>query len=117
MYSWSRTALLAMLVGTMAAAASAQSPTPRGATQEGRRLALGKCDACHVVAADQQYLPLLPHYAPTFFDVANRPDTSAESLEAFLAHPHSYQSMPSPDLTSTEVADLAAYILSLRGRQ
>lgn len=116
MWSRSWTALLPMLVGAMAAAAGAQQPTPRGVAQEGRRLALSKCDVCHIVAADQQYLPLLSHYAPSFYDVAKKPDTSSESLEAFLAHPHSYENMPSPDLTPAQVVDLVSYILSLRGR-
>jgi mono/diheme cytochrome c family protein len=106
---------LAMLLGATAAA-SAQQPAGHSAAQEGRRLALSKCDVCHIVAAGQQYPPLLSHYAPSFYDVANRQNTNAPSLETFLAHPHSYESMPSPDLTPAQAADLAAYILSLRGR-
>jgi mono/diheme cytochrome c family protein len=106
----------ALLVAAMAPAMSAQQPTQRSAAQEGRRLALSKCDVCHVVASDQQYRPLLSHYAPSFNEVANRPDNSAQSLQAFLAHPHTYENMPSPDLTPAQVADLVAYILSLRGR-
>ena len=108
--------MLALLVGAMAAAASAQQPVHRSAAQEGRRVALGKCDACHVVASDQLYPPLLSHYAPSFYDVANMPTANAQSLEAFLAHPHWYESMPFPDLTPDQVTDLTAYILSLRGR-
>jgi hypothetical protein len=48
--------------------------------------------------------------------VANRPNTTAQSLEAFLAHPHGYQSMPYPELTPAQVTDLVSYIVSLRGR-
>jgi mono/diheme cytochrome c family protein len=98
------------------ATASAQQPTQRSAAHEGRRFALSKCDVCHIVAADQEYRPLLSNYAPSFYDVANRPNTTAESLEAFLARPHSYENMPSPDLTPAQVADLVSYILSQRGR-
>jgi mono/diheme cytochrome c family protein len=105
------------LVGAMAAEASAQQqPASRGRVQEGHRLALSKCDACHVVASDQQYPPLLSHYAPSFQDVANRPNTTAQSLEAFLAHSHTFENMPYPDLTPAQVADLVSYIFSLRGR-
>ena len=108
---------LAMFVGAMSAAASAQQqPARRGGAQEGHRLALSKCDVCHVVASDQQYQPLLSHYAPSFYDVANRPNTTAQSLEAFLAHPHGYQSMPYPELTPAQVTDLVSYIVGLRGR-
>ncbi len=106
---------MALLVGGMTAA-SAQQPSHRSAAQEGRRLALGKCDVCHVVASDQLYPPLLSHYAPSFYDVANMPTSNLQSLEAFLAHPHWYESMPSPDLTPDQVTDLTAYILSLRGQ-
>jgi mono/diheme cytochrome c family protein len=113
---WSRTVILAMLVGVMAAAASGQQPAHRSAAQEGRRLALGKCDVCHVVASDQQYPPLISHFAPNFYDVANMPTTNAQSLEAFLAHRHWYETMPSPELTPDQVADLTSYILGLRGR-
>ena len=60
--------------------------------------------------------PLLSHYAPSFYDVANRPNTTAQSLQAFLAHPHSYQSTPYPDLTPIQASDIVSYILSLRGR-
>jgi hypothetical protein len=100
----------------MAATTSAQQPAHQSAAQEGRRLAISKCDVCHVVASNQPYRPLLSHYAPSFYDVANWPETNAESLQAFLAHPHLYENMPSPDLTLAQVANLTAYILSLRGR-
>jgi mono/diheme cytochrome c family protein len=115
-FRMNRTTVLALLVGAMATTASAQTPAHRSAAQEGRRLALSKCDVCHVVAADQQYRPLISHYAPSFYDVANRTSTNADSLQAFLAHPHTYENMPSPDLTPAQVANLTAYILSLRGR-
>jgi mono/diheme cytochrome c family protein len=109
------TAFLVVLAGAIAAA-NAQQPGHRDAAREGRRLALSKCDVCHVVVSHQQYPPLLHGYAPSFLEVANRPDTNLESVEAFLAHPHTYEDMPSPDLTPAQVADLAAYIVSLRGR-
>jgi mono/diheme cytochrome c family protein len=108
--------LLTMLLAVFAAAANAQQPGSRADAQEGRRLALGKCDACHVVASDQPYPPLLSHYAPSFYDVANKPDINAKALEAFLAHPHWHEIMPPADLTSAQVSALTANILSLRGR-
>jgi mono/diheme cytochrome c family protein len=105
-----------VLSGTIAVTATAQQgPDHRGSAQEGKRLALGKCDVCHVVASDQLYQPLLSHYAPSFHDVANRPKTTAQSLQAFLAHPHSYENMPYPDLTPAQVTDIINYILTLRG--
>ena len=83
--------------------------------RDARRPAFGaeqvRCLSHH--CPDQQYLPLLFHYALSFYDVASRPNTSLKSLEAFLAHPYSYETMPSPDLTPAQATDLAAYILSL----
>jgi mono/diheme cytochrome c family protein len=109
------TTALAFLVGATAAGASAQEPAQPSAEQQGRRLALSKCDVCHIVASDQQIRPLIPHYAPSFYEVADRPNTTAQSLRAFLAKPHSYEDMPSPDLTPAQVSELVRYILSLRG--
>jgi hypothetical protein len=44
---------LAMFIGAMGAAASAQQqPARRGGAQEEHRLALSKCDVCHIVASD-----------------------------------------------------------------
>jgi mono/diheme cytochrome c family protein len=104
-----------VLISVMSVMARAQqTPDTHGDAYQGRRLALGKCDVCHVVASDQLYQPLLSHYAPSFYDVANRPSTTAQSLEAFLAHPHRYENMPSPDLTSAQIAEIVSYILTPR---
>jgi mono/diheme cytochrome c family protein len=99
-----------------AAAANAQQPLLRGDPREGRRLARDRCETCHIVAADQEIKPLVPNYGPSFFDVASRPGTNAESIESFLLHRHRFGNMPSPDLTAAQAADLASYILSLKGR-
>jgi mono/diheme cytochrome c family protein len=107
--------IFVMLSAIAATATAEQRPDHRSSAQEGKHLALGKCDVCHVVASDQLYQPLLSHYAPSFYDVANRPNTTAQSLQAFLAHPHSYENMPYPDLTPAQVTDIISYILTLRG--
>jgi hypothetical protein len=107
-----------VFIGATAATANAQQqPAHQSSVQQGHRLALGKRDVCHAVAADQQYQPLLSHYAPSFYEVANRPNTTVQSLEAFLAHHQSFEKMPFPELTPTQVSDLVSYIISLRGRR
>jgi hypothetical protein len=60
--------------------------------------------------------PLVPGYASSFFDVANKPSITAQSLEEFLAHRHPYGNMPYPELNAAQVSDLVSYILSLRNR-
>jgi len=112
-----RSAGVAIVIGLSAAPAGAQHPTPRNPIEEGHRLALNKCDACHIVASDQQFRPLLANYAPSFYGVANRPTTDARSLTAYLSQPHNYSGMPYPDLTPAEVTAIVSYILSLRGQQ
>lgn len=88
----------------------------RGSAAAGRQLALHNCDSCHVVAADQD-LPPIPNYAPRFFEIAARPGISAESLQDFLSQEHPMSKMPYSRLTPKQLADVTAYILSLRGRQ
>ena len=41
--------------------------------------------------------------------------TTGHSLQAFLAHPPSYENMPYPDLTPAQVTDIISYILTVRG--
>jgi mono/diheme cytochrome c family protein len=103
-------------VATAAAAASAQNAPHRGDPQAGHQLAVRACDTCHIVAANQEIRPLVPGYAPSFFDVAKKPGITAQSLEEFLAHGHPYAKMPYPELTSAQVTEIVSYILSLRGR-
>ena len=117
MYKLTLVFILMLASSSLTVAADAQSASGHGSTQEGHRLALSKCDVCHVVASDQQYQPLLSHYAPSFSDISNRPNTTTQSLEAFLAHHHSFEKMPFPDLTPTQASDLVSYIISLRGRR
>jgi mono/diheme cytochrome c family protein len=50
--------------------------------------------------------------APAFKPIAAMPSTTEYSLSAFLQTPHA--TMPDLALTSTDISDLAAYILSLR---
>ncbi len=109
--------VITAFAGAWVTAAVAQSPpSGRADPQAGQRLALRVCDACHIVASNQEMRPLVSRYAPSFFDVANRPNTTAPSLRAFLAHPHPLGNMPYPELSAAQIADVSLYILSLRGR-
>jgi len=105
-----------LLLGYAAGVASAQQAGYRGGAAAGREVALYNCDACHIVAANQELRPLIGNYAPSFFDIANKPATTRASLREFLSHTHAYANMPYPDLAPRDLADVVAYILSLRGR-
>jgi hypothetical protein len=105
------------LVGALATGSLAQQSAYRGSIPAGRVFAVYNCDGCHVVAANQDLRPLISGSAPSFISIANKPDTTEASLRAFLAHTHAYANMPYPDLAAPDLANVLAYILSLRGRQ
>ncbi len=91
----------------------------------GSQLAFGEhvarivCSACHVVAKDQEFPPILNHPAPDFAEIANRPGTSMETLQHFVLNTHwdvdkLPMSMPNPMLTKDEARAVSRYIMSLR---
>ena len=99
--------------------ATASSPTPELA--RGEHVALLVCAACHVVAKDQEYPPLLTEATPTFVDIAKRPGVSAYTLQHFITNTHwdgekIPMSMPNPMLSKKDVQAVSQYILSLRSR-
>jgi len=73
------------------------------------------------VAKEQEFPPILNWPTPSFFDVANRPGVSLESLQRFITQTHwdtdkLPMSMPNPQLTNQQTRAVAYYILSLRSR-
>lgn len=88
---------------------------------QGEHIARLVCSACHVVATDQEYPPLLNQATPGFAEIANRPGVTAESLQRFITSTHwdvdkLPMSMPNPMLTKAETQAVSRYILSLRNR-
>jgi mono/diheme cytochrome c family protein len=111
--------LLWLLIGN--APSSAAEPRHAAAIVRGEHIARIVCSACHVVAKDQEYPPILDMPGPTFYDVANRPGTTAKSLRHFIASTHwdmqtIPMTMPNPMLTPEDTRAVALYILSLRAR-
>ena len=102
-------AAAAMLASTGMAAAR-----DKGNARAGRIFADYNCESCHIISADQELRPLLGGVAPGFAVIANRSDTTPETLRAFLSRSHAYSNMPYPDLTAPDLANVVAYILSLR---
>ena len=93
---------------TKAAAAAAETSP---AMYHGVALVAQVCAQCHDVGLGTK--PELASAAPAFADVANRPETTAESLTQWMRsakHP----SMPHYMFNAEEVGDLATYILSLK---
>ncbi len=99
--------------------AQAASPGREQDVERGSRLAHQICSACHVVAADQQFPPLLKQRVPSFAEIASRPETTEASLTHFITSTHwdmhtFPMSMPSPQLSKSDTRAVARYILSLR---
>src|SRR5579872_3241879 len=58
------------------------------ASQFGADIAKQVCGTCHVVAKDQKTAPVLKEPTPSFFEIAARPNTTAQSLHAFIVTTH-----------------------------
>jgi mono/diheme cytochrome c family protein len=84
----------------------------RESAERGHALALQLCSGCHVVAFGQR--PPAPVMAPTFRDIANRPDMNEVSLQNFLRTPHPI--MPMLILSADEMRDVSKFIVSLKER-
>lgn len=97
------------IVSLIAIIAFAGSAFAAGDPKEGHRLAQLWCANCHVVDADQTTASA---DVPAFQTIANSAALTSDNLAAFLADPHPV--MPSMDLSRTEIADLVAYIESLK---
>ena len=81
--------------------------------EAGRDVAREVCRPCHVVTTDQRS-PRVFVIGPDFKDVANTSGTTATSLRVFLTTSH--PKMPNLILAPQQLADVIAYILSLRDR-
>lgn len=97
---------------------AAGAPTTPEAAR-GEHIARLVCSACHVVAVDQEYPPLLKQVTPSFAEIANRPGVSVESLRRFITATHwdvdkLPMSMPNPMLTTEQANAVSRYIFRLR---
>jgi mono/diheme cytochrome c family protein len=79
----------------------------------GHAFARDACNACHMVEAKSQQQRRIV-IGPAFRDIANTRGMTATALRVLLTTSH--PKMPNLILTSEEIADVTAYILSLRNR-
>ena len=71
---------------------------------------------CHAVSEDQPFALTDP---PDFLTIANRPHVTADSLRhkiAMLPHTSLPGRMPKPLINSEELANIVAYIMTMRER-
>jgi mono/diheme cytochrome c family protein len=108
--------LFVSLVASPAGHAKGKEPSDRGNADAGRELALQACTGCHVVSDNQRFPPLLKG-APDFRQIANQPNVTATSLRRTIAAlpqvPPKGQ-MANPVLTDKQLADVAAYIMTMQ---
>lgn len=108
------TAALMLNGGGIAGAAA-----PNAVLLRGEHLARLICTACHVVAPDQEFPPLLRQPAPSFADIANREGVTEQSLRHFITKTHWDEStlpmtMPSLGFNAEQTRAVSRYILSLK---
>ena len=121
---WRRLAIGIVLCGPWCASIAQDSyvaakPPGNATLARGERIARMQCSACHVVASDQEIPPLLRTPTPSFNEIANRPATTAKSLQTFIATTHWDMktmpvAMPKQMLLPEQVVDVTRYILSMR---
>jgi hypothetical protein len=92
---------------------SAGGPVPAQPNPEhGKELAERLCTNCHLVGAAQQQHANVD--VPSFHEIANQSGQTTGAIMAHIVLPK--HPMPQIPLEKSEIADLAAYILSLRDR-
>jgi mono/diheme cytochrome c family protein len=91
--------------GLSLAAPATNQPDP----VHGKDLAMRLCANCHLVSASQEHANV---DVPSFNEIANKETQTAGAIMAHIMLPK--HPMPTIPLTQSELADLAAYILSMR---
>ena len=106
-----RAGFVAALVGLACGATSvAAQPVAEGDAAQGRQTAERLCTSCHVSEVSSS--ASVPAGVPTFRTIANKPDQTAERVVGMMIDPH--PPMPNVRLTREELADIVAYLQSLR---
>lgn len=81
-----------------------------GQVAAGHNLARTWCSGCHLISP--KLTTGKANGAPSFSSIADMTSTTSMSLNAFLQTSH--RQMPNFELTRTQIADVTAYILSLK---
>ncbi|MGZ5916210.1 MAG: c-type cytochrome [Methyloceanibacter sp.] len=102
------TVTLLLMGGHVVGAPLPGQPDP----QSGKALAEKLCTNCHLIGGAQQEHAVVD--VPSFHEIANRQDQSTGAIVSHIVLPK--HPMPQIPLTKSELADLSAYIMSLRDR-
>ncbi len=99
---------LSIVVPATFLAASGVSAQMPGDLERGADLSQRWCSSCHLVEAEG----VGSDTAPPFRSIAIDPELSNANIRDWLISPH--DTMPSFDLAEDEIADIIAYIASIR---
>ena len=99
--------MLALLAFTLPAAAQPEEGDPAA----GQELASQLCTACHIVGTEQ----VGSDVAPPFPAIARDPDMTLTELHAWVGPAHPM--LPNLALTPQQIADINAYLDTLRGAE
>lgn len=105
-----KVALLAMILAVMTVGSVMAGDTALPDPAQGKVLAEKLCTNCHLVGATSQEHANAD--VPSFHEIASREGQTAGAITGFIILPK--HPMPQIPLTKSELADLAAYILTLR---
>jgi mono/diheme cytochrome c family protein len=100
-----------------------QTPSEASAIRAGQMIAVTSCISCHVVSRDQTLQPVLGPGIPSFEEIANRPDATADSLQAAMKVARWHDPgmaatlLPMSRISDVGRAQVAAYIMSLRAHR
>jgi mono/diheme cytochrome c family protein len=86
-------------------------PTESGSVSSGHQIAITICGNCHEDPTSSRKAAI----GPKLEDIANRPSTTALSLEEFLGSRHKRR-MPNFLLSRRDTENVVAYILTLKRR-
>lgn len=111
-YALSMIYLVLAIVAGSAPAATAQKIPGQPDPAKGMELAEKLCSNCHLGKGVATSVGGQPADVPSFPEIAKRPGQTAERIHGKLILPN--HPMPTIPLTEDEMADLAAYILSLK---
>jgi len=103
-------ALAVLLISLIATSALAGPVTNAPDARHGQELASKLCSNCHLVGSAQQQQANAD--VPSFHEIGNKQGQTAGAIIAHIMLPK--HPMPTIPLTKSELADLSAYILSLR---
>ena len=78
----------------------------------GVQLARSLCTNCHIVEPGGTSKREVAADVPSFMAVAAKPGQTVDKIKGYILNPH--PPMPEVQLTTVQLADVAAYILSLR---